>query len=637
MKKIYSTICVLLAFAGANQINAQLTVSGAMTPAQLVTNVLLGSGVTVSNITYTGATQAIGSFTANSTNLGITGGVLMTCGAITNAPGPNNQTGASVSNNLNGDPDLDIIMNPTLSYDASILEFDFSTTGDSILFRYVFASEEYMEYVSSTPGGINDGFGFFLSGPGINGPFTNNAENLAIIPNTTLPVTMFNVNCTSTNSAYYVCNDPQNTICASSFSCPGSQAQTTIQYDGMTVVLTARHAVQCNQTYHIKLAIGDGGDHILDSGVFLEAGSFSATNINVVSQTSYGGSNDSTLWEGCGQACMYFTRDGNFGQYDTLSLSLSGTATNGVDFFPPFPSQIIFVPGQDTITLCVTATNDGTLESLEDLVITATSAGICVQSVSQATLYISDYDNLDADAGNDTAMCTSNPVTLTGTGNFGTPPYSYQWSNGANTSTTTVTPTQSTPYILAITDACGYVAFDTVNVFIPTTNPLVASAGPDREICPNENPVTLYASASGGALGYQYSWTTIAGPDNISGNQSAVSYTATGNSTFEVTIVDACGNTTTDQVVVDIHPCELVFPNVFTPNGDINNEYFEITGIEYFPNSALTVYNRWGSVVFQSNDYQNNWSPKDVSDGTYYYVLDASDQRSYSGFVTIIR
>ncbi|TND08199.1 MAG: PKD domain-containing protein [Bacteroidetes bacterium] len=637
MRKIYTTVAALLLIATAADLKAQLTVSGAMTPSQLVTNVLLGTGVTVSNITYTGAAAALGSFTANSTNLGITSGVLMTCGDIANAPGPNNQTGASVSNNLNGDPDLDAIMSPTLSYDASILEFDFTTTGDSIVFRYVFASEEFMEYVSQTPGGINDGFGFFLSGPGITGPFTNNAENIALIPNTSLPVTMFNVNCTSPNSAYYVCNDPVNTICSSSFNCPGSQAQTTIQYDGMTVVLTARHAVQCNQTYHIKLAVGDGADHILDSGVFLEEGSFSATNVDVSSETNYGGSNDSTLWEGCGQACLYFTRDGNFGQYDTLSLALVGSATNGIDFFPPFPAQIVFVPGQDTITLCVSAPNDGLSEVLENLTITATSAGICVQSVSQATIYFSDYNTLDVDAGNDTAMCTSNPVILSASAIDGTEPYTYLWSTGSTTPTTTVTPTQTTSYTVTVTDACGYVTFDTVNVFIPTTNPLTVNAGSDMEICPSDNPVTLSAFASGGANGYTYQWTTLSGPDQISSNQPTVIYTATGNTTISLQVTDACGNTTTDQVIVGIHECELIFPNVFTPNGDPNNEYFVIQGIEYFPNSVLTVFNRWGGIVFQEGHYQNTWSPKDVSDGTYYYVLDASDGRSYSGFVTIIR
>lgn len=637
MKLFYGSITSLALLLGVTSAEAQLTVSGAMTPSQLVTNVLVGSGVTVSNITYTGAPAAIGEFTSTNTNLGIGYGVLMTCGDIINAPGPNNQTGASVSNNLVGDPDLDSIMAPTMSFDASLLEFDFITNGDSIQFRYVFASEEYMEYVSSFPGGINDGFGFFLSGPGIVGPFQNNAINLAQIPNTNLPVTMFNVNCTSPNSAYYVCNDPQNTACNTSFNCPTTQAQTTIQYDGMTVVLTARAAVQCNQTYHIKLAIGDGGDHILDSGVFLEAGSFSAVNVQVSSSTSYGGLNDSTLFENCGQACIYFTRDGNFSQYDTLLLNVSGTATNGVDFFPALPSQVIFVPGQDTITFCIIAPQDNLQEGLETVNITASSTGICIQSVTNYTVYLSDFANLDAILGNDTAMCSPNPLVLGANGLGGVEPYSYQWSTGATTQTISVTPTQTTSYIVQVTDPCGSVAYDTLTVFIPTTNPLAANAGPDIELCPDDNPVTLSVLASGGANGYTYQWNNVQGPDPVSGTASSVTFTATGANNIVVQVRDACGNTRNDTVIVTIKECELTFPNIFTPNGDANNEFFVVNGIENHPNSRLIVYNRWGKIVYEDGNYQNTWSPRgEVSDGTYYYVVQASDGRNYSGFVTIL-
>lgn len=637
MKLFYGSITSLVLLLGSIPASAQLTVNGSLTPQQLVTNVLVGSGVTVSNIVYTGAPAAIGEFTSNNTNLGIGYGVLMTCGTITNAPGPNNQTGASVSNNLPGDPDLDSIMAPTLSFDASLLEFDFITNGDSIQFRYVFSSEEYMEYVSSFPGGINDGFGFFLSGPGIVGPFQNNAINLAIIPNTTLPVTMFNVNCTSPNSAYYVCNDPGNTICNSTFNCPTSPTTTTIQYDGLTVVLTARAAVQCNQTYHIKLAIGDGGDHILDSGVFLEAGSFSAVNVEVSSSTSYGGLNDSTLFENCGQACIYFTRDGNFSQYDTLLLNVTGTATNGVDFFPTLPSQVVFVPGQDTITFCIIAPQDNIQEGLETINITASSTGICIQSVTNYTVYLSDFANLDAILGNDTAMCTTAPLVLGANGVGGVEPYSYQWSTGATTQSISVTPTTTTSYVVQITDPCGSVAFDTLTVFIPTTNPLTASAGPDIEICPDDNPVILSATASGGASGYTYLWNNVLGPDPVSSTAPTVTFTVTGTDNIVLQVRDACGVTRNDTVIVSMRECELTFPNVFTPNGDGNNDFFIVNGIENHPGSKLIVYNRWGRIVYEDTDYKNTWSPRnDVNDGTYYYVVQASDGRSYSGFVSII-
>ena len=134
---------------------------------------------------------------------------------------------------------------------AAVLEFDFVTTGDSIKFRYVFGSEEYPEFVCS----FNDAFGFFLSGPGISGPYTNGAINIALLPDGITPVTINNVNNGDNNNP----NDP---------FCPAVNPQyyvnnatgTTVVYDGFTVVLEAKRAVQCGETYHIKLAIGDALD-----------------------------------------------------------------------------------------------------------------------------------------------------------------------------------------------------------------------------------------------------------------------------------------------------------------------------------------------------------------------------------------
>ena len=163
MKSMIKKIAVAVASVFIlNTSVAQLTVNGGFTPAQLV-DTLLGTGVTASGVSYTGATISRGTFNGTLSNIGFTSGVLLTCGNLTNAIGPNNLTGASVGSGLAGDPDLNIIMAPTASFDATILEFDFVPTSDTVKFNYVFASEEYMEYVSTMPGGINDGFGFFIS------------------------------------------------------------------------------------------------------------------------------------------------------------------------------------------------------------------------------------------------------------------------------------------------------------------------------------------------------------------------------------------------------------------------------------------------------------------------------------------
>ena len=153
--------------------------------------------------------------------------------------------------------------------DLCILEFDFEAGGDSIAFNYVFGSDEYLEWVNSS---YNDIFAFFLSGPGITGPyaapagFPDGAINIAQVPesNPLLPVTISSVN-DVTNPMYYVDNFNNDGICI----------------DGYTQAFTASAQVQCGETYHIKLAIADGSDTALESFVILEEGSFTSNSIEI--------------------------------------------------------------------------------------------------------------------------------------------------------------------------------------------------------------------------------------------------------------------------------------------------------------------------------------------------------------------
>src|SRR5690606_15969665 len=92
--------------------------------------------------------------------------------------------------NIQTDSDLQAISGMNI-HNAAILEFDFVPNGDSLVFRYVFASDEYPSFTCSN---YNDAFGFFISGPGITGPFTNNAINIALIPGTNTPVAVNTVN-----------------------------------------------------------------------------------------------------------------------------------------------------------------------------------------------------------------------------------------------------------------------------------------------------------------------------------------------------------------------------------------------------------------------------------------------------------
>ena len=94
------------------------------------------------------------------------------------------------------------------------------------------------------------------------------------------------------------------------------------------------------------------------------------------------------------------------------------------------------------------------------------------------------------------------------------------------------------------------------------------------------------------------------------------------------------------QINVKVMNCTLEIPNIITPNGDGYNDYFVIKNLaEAYPNSSLIIYNRWGKIVFQTNNYNNDWDGRDNADGAYFWVLKLADGKNteMNGSVTIIR
>lgn len=599
---------------------SQLTVTNAPpynSTNYLVQNVLTGSGVQISNVTFNGAPNTIGYFNGQNSNIGIGSGVILSCGTIFNAQGQNNQTGASQANTLPGDPDLDIVFAPTLSYDATILEFDFIPMSDTVKFRYCFASEEYMEYVSSTPGGINDGFGFFISGPGISGPFSNNAANIALVPSPPAPpntyVTMFNVNCNPQNSPFYICNDPQNSqswanVCAPSYNCPTSPAQTTHQYDGQTTVLTAIAAVQCGQTYHIKIAIADGGDHILDSGVFLEAGSFSSSGVVVGSASSANGNilgSDSTVYEGCGSLVIYFDRGNQTSTQDTVSYIIQGSAGNGTDY-ANIPNYIIFQIGQDSTAITITPTPDNNNEGPETIMIIIPAAGPCNNGQPDTIIVtILDVQPLVLTSDDDT-ICARDPFTISANASGGLPGYSYAWSNNLGNlpiASSMTGPAVTTTYTVTVTDTCGNVS--TQSVLVHVSQPLASFTHSYATV----NSID-FTNTSTPAVTYFWDFgdgntSTLSNPSHTYPNDQTY--------TFQVMLVitDAFGCSDTVYDYITVYP-DFYFwaPNAFTPNSDGHNNTYGGVGVAVLEYEML-IFNRWGELIFKSTQIDNRW------DGTY--------------------
>ena len=528
----------------------QIVLDNTITPQQAVENILLGSGVTVSNITFNGQpgtllNEQIGGFDATNTFLGIDQGVILATGDINNAQGPNSSGSSGLGGGNFGATDPDLVLlsgNPSIN-DAAILEFDFVPTGDSLKFDFIFGSDEYLEFVNS----VNDAFGFFVSGPGISGIYANNAINIALVPGTTQPVTINDVNST-VNPSFYVDNGDGSTA-------PFNSDPQYVQYDGLTVVMTARAQVTCGLTYHIKIALGDASDTAWDSAVFLQAGSFTSTGQVVPELVGNGiGANDSTLFEGCGIVPLAFHRYGDTTNIDTVDVVIGGTATGGVDYFPAFPVQLIYQAGDTLIPWPVNIPLDA--DGLETITITIAQNIVCSgsQVVNDYTLYIDQHEPIMIGTSDVTGDCGGSYV-LAPEISGGTSEKEILWETGEETFTIEVAPGETTVYHFTVTDTCGVEAVsDSITVTIPVYPPLAMEVSPLTLIDCLGNGDIAVLQTTGGDGDYSYGW-TFNGSD--AGSTPLINVPAANPHVFYVaTVTDGCGSTVTDSVEVGTVPLD---------------------------------------------------------------------------------
>lgn len=381
---------------------AQLSINQNLTPNNMVQNILMGQDVEISNVSFNGVSGSIipslyptigqmGRFTGANTVLGFNGVFLCTGNAQTILAGPNNVLMATSTGQAGGGfeitPDLDLshltgwpdwIYGGNNIGNKSVLEFDFVPFNDMVSFNYVFSSEEYERWACSH---YNDAFGLFISGPGIptniNGPFTNNAMNIAFIPGSLAPVTINSVNsgrmnannanglwldpfqpCFAANpnwqadSIYYRYNGgqwniPQPLSNAPQLEAPYNTDPYYIQHNGLTVKLTASAAVQIGETYHIKMGIANTDDNLYSSAAWIEGGTFAALDrFTLTVDASYNVDLSDTIpvlyQSSTDSVFLRFNRRGGFYLDEYLQLAVGGDAVAGVDYLPIFPDSLHF-------------------------------------------------------------------------------------------------------------------------------------------------------------------------------------------------------------------------------------------------------------------------------------------------------
>lgn len=651
--------------------------SSGSTADQLVRSVLMGEGVSVNNVTFNNSAAVLnettggqlGTFSNDLTvfpGLSFSEGLILATGNISVALGPNDETGSSeaVSNSLTsseleelagteyllGIPIANEVFNP------AILEFDFMTTADMVSFNYVFASEEYPEFVDM---GYNDVFGFFVTDL-----TTNQTHNVALVPGTAVPITIDNVNDHSYSQYYHSVPDDSPWM----------------QYDAYVGPLAATFSVVPCRWYHIKLAISNVGDDTYDSAVFLQAQSFSADA--TVAQTIFDREDLPIVVQDCNTCRVSFSQPNVQSTDVVIPLTYSGTAVNGVDVAALPPT--VTIPAGDTIaSIVIRAIGDFTPDTLQlDIYYESTA---CEEGTTISVL-VCKNEGIEV-SSEDVIVC--NPVESVSVSVVSGMPGAIQWEpsdllttpNALSTGFHTP-PVEPTRFTVTVWDrfhctssttnflyGFGEPTYDTIHaticegqvynrngfseveagmythqlvtpygcdsivtLILSVLDPQVSITVGETDLC-EDGYVELSAEMSGDAI----RWSNGSDQDHI---------TATTPGTYVATVTEGICSVTD---LVNIAPCpdaQIYLPNAITPS-DLNgiNDVFRV----YIPESLevelfeIKIYDRWGMLVFQSSETQFSWdgtfNGKRLSGETYVYFIRFKSKwhksKTYKGTVTV--
>lgn len=462
------------------------------TPEQLVKEHFIKGGCrNVTNIKALGRETSLGFFTNGENIIGFESGVIISTGNIADASGPNISTETTTAfNDHTGDPYLNLVATDVVT-DAAGIEFDFIPLHSQVTFQYVFASEEYCEYVGSI---FNDIFGFFVSGPGIQGEFFNDAINVALIPGTDEYVAINSVN-NSTHAGFYVKNELEEDVdqCAIGFN---PRALDLIEYDGFTEPLIATIDVIPCESYRIRLVIGDVKDDKLDSAVFLAAKSFDLGE-EVFVRAEVEGSDEPIAYETCRDGHFVFERGSNLNldqpKIVNFTISPMSDATPNVDYVG-IPGSITIPAMASTAILPIEVIADQIQEQPERLRLDIDYACECLDP-SESELIIADLDALQV-SFQETAVCPGQEFTLEPTVWGGAVPYNFLWSTNTTASSLTTTANEPTNFTVTITDACGAITPASVPLAIQQV-PLATLGGTTIDYCLGGDIVTLPVQLNG--------------------------------------------------------------------------------------------------------------------------------------------
>ena len=571
------------------------------TPEGLV-ELLVGEGVEFSNVTFSGFECSAGFFDGTN-DIGFESGLVMSTGGLASiTPGGSGGALGGAGVDVDLARQLEIIgATVTNLNNLIVLEFDFVPLSDLVTFEYVFASNEYPSFTCSQ---YNDIFGFFLSGPGITGPFTNNATNIALVPDpddptsyTETPVIINTINSGSPSGFdSSLCDNIDPDWQDYSIFFTDNSSEETVSYPGFTVPLVATAHVKACETYHIKLAIADCADGILNSAVFLQENSFnSSPDIRYTVASSMSNIFNSTsdyvdyLYEGCGTATITFERPDVFDGDIVFDLDVSGTASNLLDYdlTNVIDNQIVMPAGELSVSMEILTNNDKVNEGVENIIIEIMPVDFgCYETGPDTLIFeLHDQPELSLTVSDDVLLeCPGELVSIEadamgGVGGLMEPPYAvepyiYEWFEVGLGSSCVVAPYESGNYCVQVTDVCGQQVSDCVFVDIEINEELVVSS--DIVYTCEYDLEQICVHATSGKDDLSFAWS------NGSDKECIEDYPGV----YSVTVTDECGiqATTSGEIYLDEAP-DPVFTKHQNPNEnfmiEINNYTSEINGLSY--------------------------------------------------------
>jgi gliding motility-associated-like protein len=603
---VYFTLLVPNIFLGQISVAASSDISA-------IKNQLVGQSIDISNFRISAGAKQVGTFNDPLEIVGIGKGIILATGDIQIAEGPNDSGTESTANNGTQitDPLLDELANKigVKYYDAAILEFDFVAKGNLISFKYVFASDEYIEDDADFP----DFFGFWVTRDG-----DNTVTNIAKLPNSNIDVSTRTVNDIA-NAKFYNDNGNGSTPILNPF----------FGFDGYTDVFVAEFEVIPCKKYHLKMAIADASDQLKDSGVMIETQSFSSNQkplINVSYQ-----SRDSVVVEECASATVEVKHKQVALEEVNYTVKYQGSA--GTQDFVNLPKQVVFLPNESLKSFVLNGIQDNLKEN-ESIIIQLIPS--CDTNFVSDKVEIPIIDSIEIKVPDFLFCQQTNSAQVN---KFDQSKYQVSFEVSPNLSCSNC----PNPTVFAFsTDTVTYSYKELGTSCSRTDSFKIGKFVPFVNYSLDTNIYQTSVDIEGSILNSNMSRFVWDIEDKQYFGKTILHFGPNLQQSDKCTPIKltAFEDSLNCQVVLDTLFCNtnrLIVPNIITPNKDDKNDFFEPVGIKpgYW---TLTIYNRYGKEVFLAEKYNFDFSGENLSEGTYFYELANIDRsRKIKGWLQIIR